>query len=37
MLLPGSKAVAAFARVGWEWGGDWQSLKDDMHFSLEGR
>jgi len=37
MVLPGSKVVAAFSRVGWEWGGDWQSLKDYMHFSLNGR
>lgn len=37
MVLPGSEVVAAFARVGWEWGGEWQSLKDYMHFSLSGR
>jgi len=24
--------VAAFARIGWEWGGDWTSLKDYQHF-----
>ncbi|WP_230486722.1 M15 family metallopeptidase [Nocardioides anomalus] len=29
--------VAAFARIGWEWGGDWQSLKDYQHFSQNGR
>ena len=28
--------VAAFARIGWEWGGDWQSLKDYQHFSQNG-
>lgn len=29
--------VAAFASVGWAWGGDWHSLKDYMHFSVTGR
>ena len=29
--------VRAFAAVGWEWGGAWQSLKDYQHFSLTGR
>jgi hypothetical protein len=29
--------VRAFARIGWEWGGDWVTLKDYMHFSLTGR
>jgi hypothetical protein len=29
--------VRAFARIGWEWGGDWTTLKDYMHFSLTGR
>jgi hypothetical protein len=27
----------AFAAIGWEWGGDWHSLKDYQHFSLRGR
>jgi hypothetical protein len=31
------EVVAAFARIGWEWGGDWQSLKDYQHFSQNGR
>lgn len=29
--------VRAFASIGWTWGGDWQTLKDYMHFSLTGR
>jgi hypothetical protein len=29
--------VRAFAAIGWEWGGDWTSLKDYQHFSLSGR
>ena len=29
--------MRAFASIGWEWGGDWQSLKDYQHFSLNGR
>jgi len=29
--------VAAFARIGWEWGGAWRSLKDYQHFSQNGR
>ncbi|MEX1262887.1 MAG: M15 family metallopeptidase [Actinomycetota bacterium] len=29
--------VRSFARIGWEWGGDWVTLKDYMHFSLTGR
>jgi len=37
MMLRGGPVVAAFAAVGWEWGGDWQSLRDYMHFSLSGR
>ena len=30
-------AVRGFAAVGWEWGGDWRSSKDWMHFSQDGR
>ena len=29
--------VRAFAGIGWEWGGDWSSLKDYQHFSQNGR
>jgi len=31
-LLPDSPVVTAFKKLGWEWGGDWTSLKDYMHF-----
>ena len=37
MIHPGDVVVRSFARIGWEWGGDWQSLKDYQHFSLTGR
>lgn len=37
MITPGGPAVNAFASIGWEWGGDWSSLKDYHHFSLTGR
>jgi hypothetical protein len=41
MLDPGDPAsvavIDAFAAMGWEWGGNWQSLKDWMHFSENGR
>lgn len=30
-------AVAAFARIGWKWGGAWRSSKDYQHFSTDGR
>jgi hypothetical protein len=30
-------AVRAFAGIGWQWGGDWRSSKDWMHFSRNGR
>ena len=33
----GGAAVWAFAGIGWEWGGDWRSSKDYMHFSQNGR
>ncbi len=29
--------VDAFARAGWEWGGDWTSSKDYQHFSATGQ
>jgi Ca2+-binding RTX toxin-like protein len=29
--------VRAFRAVGWEWGGHWQSARDYMHFSANGR
>jgi hypothetical protein len=37
MVLPGSLAVREFARIGWSWGGDFQSLKDYQHFTATGR
>jgi hypothetical protein len=37
MILPRGVVVKAFASIGWEWGGDFRSLKDYMHFSANGR
>ena len=37
MIAPADVVVTAFASIGWEWGGDWQSLKDYQHFSQNGR
>jgi hypothetical protein len=37
MVLAGDAVVRAFAAVGWEWGGDFRTLKDYQHFSLSGR
>lgn len=36
MIQPRGPVVRAFARIGWEWGGHWRSLKDFQHFSAEG-
>lgn len=36
-LYPGDPAVAAFADIGWGWGGDWSGAKDWQHFSASGR
>jgi hypothetical protein len=36
MIQAGGPVVRAFASVGWEWGGDYRSLKDFMHFSANG-
>lgn len=36
MIHHGDAAWAAFAAVGWPWGGDWSSLKDYQHFSANG-
>jgi D-alanyl-D-alanine carboxypeptidase len=35
MILPGDEVVAAFAAIGWHWGGDWTE-PDHMHFSRDG-
>jgi len=37
MIHEGDIVVRSFARIGWKWGGHWQTLKDYMHFSLTGR
>lgn len=36
MIHPGDVVVRSFAKIGWSWGGDWQTSKDYMHFSLTG-
>ena len=37
MIHPGDVVVRAFTEIGWEWGGDWNSGKDYMHFSSNDR
>lgn len=37
MAHAGSELNAAFASVGWSWGGDWASHPDYQHFSARGR
>ncbi len=37
MIHRGDVVTTAFASIGWEWGGEWSSLKDYHHFSLNGR
>jgi hypothetical protein len=36
MIHAGDIVVRSFARIGWEWGGHWTTIKDYMHFSLTG-
>jgi hypothetical protein len=36
MVAVDDPAVAAFAEVGWIWGGTWSGLKDYQHFSANG-
>ena len=36
MIFEGDGVTAAFAALGWGWGGRWSSLKDWMHFSRDG-
>jgi hypothetical protein len=36
MVVDGDVVVEAFADIGWTWGGDWNTLKDWMHFSSNG-
>lgn len=37
VIRDGDPVVTAFAAIGWEWGGNWQSLKDYQHLSENGR
>lgn len=36
MIEGGDVVVTAFAEMGWAWGGNWNTLKDWMHFSASG-
>jgi hypothetical protein len=36
MIVAGDAVTEAFAEIGWEWGGNWNTLKDWMHFSTTG-
>jgi hypothetical protein len=36
VIRTGDVVVRAFARIGWEWGGDWSASKDYQHFSASG-
>ena len=36
VIHDGDPVVTAFAEIGWEWGGDWRTLKDYQHFSQNG-
>jgi hypothetical protein len=36
MAVPGGQLVAAFASVGWQWGGRWTDSPDYQHFSKTG-
>lgn len=37
MIRPGDAVARAFESIGWDWGGDWRTAKDYMHFSANGR
>ncbi|MBW3574104.1 MAG: M15 family metallopeptidase [Actinobacteria bacterium] len=37
MIVAGDVVTAAFADLGWGWGGEWRSSRDPMHFSTTGR
>jgi D-alanyl-D-alanine carboxypeptidase len=37
MIHEGGVVVRSFDRIGWGWGGRWETIKDYMHFSLTGR
>jgi hypothetical protein len=36
MAVPGGDLIAAFAAVGWQWGGRWTGSPDYQHFSATG-
>jgi hypothetical protein len=36
MAVPGGELTAAFAAVGWQWGGRWTATPDYQHFSKTG-
>jgi D-alanyl-D-alanine carboxypeptidase-like protein len=36
LVRRGGPVVAAFARAGWAWGGNWSGARDYQHFSLTG-
>jgi hypothetical protein len=36
-IYAGDSTVAAFAAIGWKWGGNWSTSKDYQHFSANGR
>ena len=33
-IMSGDATTQAFARIGWEWGGDWAPPRDYQHFAL---
>lgn len=37
LITEDGPVVAAFASIGWRWGGAWSSAKDYQHFSATGR
>jgi D-alanyl-D-alanine carboxypeptidase len=36
MIEESGPVVRAFASIGWEWGGNWETVKDYQHFSQNG-
>ena len=36
MIEENGPVVQAFASIGWEWGGNWETVKDYQHFSQNG-
>lgn len=36
MIAKNDPVVQAFASIGWEWGGNWESVRDYQHFSQNG-